>query len=39
VIGTDCRRSPQPALFVDMCWRTPQVMEDTRQRLRALALT
>jgi rSAM/selenodomain-associated transferase 1 len=32
-------RSPQPALFSDMCWSTPQVMDDTRQRLRTLGLT
>jgi uncharacterized protein len=36
LIGT---RSPQPALFSDMCWSTPRVMDDTRQRLRALGLT
>jgi uncharacterized protein len=32
-------RSPQPALFSDMCWSTPRVMDDTRARLRALGLT
>jgi glycosyltransferase A (GT-A) superfamily protein (DUF2064 family) len=32
-------RAPQPALFSDMCWSTPRVMDDTRARLRALGLT
>ena len=32
-------RSPQPALFSDMCWSTPRVMDDTRARLRTLGLT
>src|SRR5262249_59763471 len=36
LIGT---RSPQPALFADMRWSTPQVMDDTRQRLSGLGLT
>jgi len=36
LIGT---RLPRSALFSDMRWSTPQVMADTRQRLRALALT
>ena len=32
-------RTPQPALFSDMPWSTPGVMDETRQRLRALGLT
>jgi uncharacterized protein len=32
-------RRPQPLLFSDMPWSTPQVMDETRSRLRALALT
>jgi rSAM/selenodomain-associated transferase 1 len=32
-------RRPQPLLFSDMPWSTPQVMEETRSRLRALGLT
>jgi uncharacterized protein len=32
-------RSPQQALFSDMRWSTPRVMDDTRARLRALGLT
>lgn len=31
-------RSPQPALFADMAWSTPQVMAATRDRLRAAGL-
>ncbi|HKA81578.1 MAG TPA: TIGR04282 family arsenosugar biosynthesis glycosyltransferase [Xanthobacteraceae bacterium] len=36
LIGT---RVPQPALFSDMRWSTPDVMEETRRRLRALGLS
>jgi hypothetical protein len=36
LIGT---RAPQPALFHDMPWSTPEVMDETRQRLAALDLT
>ena len=36
LIGTRC---PQPALFSDMRWSTPRVMDDTRQHLRRLGLT
>jgi rSAM/selenodomain-associated transferase 1 len=36
LIGT---RVPQPALFSNMRWSTPQVMEQTRHRLRTLGLT
>src|SRR5262249_46363571 len=32
-------RRPQPLLFSDMPWSTPRVMDATRSRLRALALT
>jgi rSAM/selenodomain-associated transferase 1 len=32
-------RTPKPALFSDMPWSTPAVMEETRRRLRALGLT
>jgi uncharacterized protein len=32
-------RRPQPALFADMRWSTPQVMEETRRRLRSLGLS
>jgi hypothetical protein len=36
LIGT---RRPQPALFDRMRWSTPEVMAETRTRLRALALS
>ena len=36
LIGT---RVPQPALFSDMRWSTPDVIEETRRRLRALGLS
>ena len=32
-------RSPQPALFTDMRWSTPRVMDETRHRLRAFGLS
>jgi rSAM/selenodomain-associated transferase 1 len=32
-------RTPQPALFSDMPWSTPGVMDETRRRLRTLGLT
>ena len=32
-------RVPQPALFSDMRWSTPRVMDETRHRLRAFGLT
>lgn len=32
-------RAPQPALFSDMRWSTPDVMDETRRRLRARGLT
>jgi len=32
-------RRPQPALFADMRWSTPQVMAETRRRLRSLGLS
>jgi rSAM/selenodomain-associated transferase 1 len=32
-------RRPEPVLFADMRWSTPQVMEETRRRLRARDLT
>jgi uncharacterized protein len=32
-------RRTEPALFADMRWSTPQVMEETRRRLRARNLT
>ncbi len=32
-------RKPEPALFSDMHWSTPDVMEETRRRLRGLRLT
>jgi len=32
-------RTPEPALFSDMPWSTPGVMDETRRRLRALGLT
>ena len=32
-------RAPEPALFSDMHWSTPDVMEETRRRLRALGLS
>jgi rSAM/selenodomain-associated transferase 1 len=32
-------RTPEPALFSDMPWSTPDVMDETRRRLRALGLT
>ena len=31
-------RAPEPVLFSDMRWSTPDVMEETRRRLRALGL-
>jgi uncharacterized protein len=31
-------RAPEPLLFSDMRWSTPDVMEETRRRLRALGL-
>jgi uncharacterized protein len=31
-------RAPEPLLFSDMHWSTPDVMEETRRRLRALGL-
>ena len=31
-------RQPQPALFEDMVWSTPEVMAETRARARALGL-
>ena len=36
LIGT---RRPEPALFSDMRWSTPGVMDETRRRLRQLGLT
>ena len=36
LIGT---RVPRPALFSEMRWSRPQVMEETRHRLRTLGLT
>jgi rSAM/selenodomain-associated transferase 1 len=35
LIGT---RAPQPALFADMRWSVPEVMDETRRRLRGLGL-
>jgi uncharacterized protein len=32
-------RTPEPALFSDMPWSTPIVMDETRRRLRTLGLT
>ena len=32
-------RTPEPALFSDMPWSTPLVMNETRRRLRTLGLT
>jgi hypothetical protein len=32
-------RVPEPALFVDMPWSTPEVMAQTRRRLRQLRLS
>ena len=32
-------RTPQPALFSDMPWSTPGVLDETRRRLRTLGLT
>jgi uncharacterized protein len=32
-------RAPEPALFSDMPWSTPDVMDETRRRLRTLGLT
>jgi uncharacterized protein len=32
-------RAPQPALFSDLRWSTPAVMDETRGRLRALGLS
>ncbi len=32
-------RAPQPALFADMRWSTPGVMDETRRRLAQLGLT
>ena len=32
-------RAPEPALFSDMPWGTPGVMDETRRRLRTLGLT
>ena len=32
-------RTPEPALFSDMPWSTPVVMNETRRRLRTLGLT
>ena len=32
-------RTPDPALFSDMPWGTPLVMNETRRRLRTLGLT
>jgi rSAM/selenodomain-associated transferase 1 len=32
-------RRAEPALFCDMCWSTPDVMGETRQRLRQLGLS
>jgi uncharacterized protein len=32
-------RTPEPALFSDMPWSTPGVMDETRRRLRTLGLT
>jgi uncharacterized protein len=32
-------RKPEPALFTDMRWSTPGVMQETRRRLRRLDLT
>jgi rSAM/selenodomain-associated transferase 1 len=32
-------RRPEPALFADMAWSTPQVMDETRRRLRHAKLT
>lgn len=36
LIGT---RRPEAALFADMAWSTPQVMDETRRRLRQAKLT
>jgi rSAM/selenodomain-associated transferase 1 len=36
LIGT---RTPEPALFSDMRWSTPDVMDETRRRLRTLGLS
>lgn len=36
LIGT---RTPHPALFSEMRWSTPEVMAETRRRLRALGLS
>ena len=32
-------RAPAPALFSDMHWSSPDVMDETRRRLRELGLT
>jgi hypothetical protein len=32
-------RTPEPALFSDVPWSTPGVMDETRRRLRTLGLT
>ena len=32
-------RAPEPALFSDMRWSTPDVMAETRRRLRRRGLT
>jgi hypothetical protein len=34
-----CARRPEDALFADMTWSTPQVMDETRRRLRQAGLT